>query len=368
MRKYIALLLALVCVLGLVGCNKSTQYDVADEPSVSGTAEEDITSFGAKVLEVNDNYLLVEPLADSNERKSADKIEVPLADKTSWPIPAIGDTVNVFYSGGLQETYPARITKVCRVEIETIASNTEPDSEIPGGTTFVVDIWDRTKTEQIGCDSALEKFWEDETTEYYFSCIKSQHIMVMDNTGRTVDVVTALNEGIIAIETLDHYGIEYLTEFKEDNLDEAISKAILDHYRNDKPDGLIHVESHVLLANETMSGTPLLGADNHVEKVTVYILAHHAKYSTYGGKLDAVGGSYVPAAITFQIGGSGEYILEEYWEPRDGSYYADDIRSKFPGTSADDALNDQAYIEDLKIQAYNKALAYLNNVISPDEK
>ena len=59
------------------------------------------------------------------------------------------------------------------------------------------------------CAEAEEKFWEDETTEYYFSCIKSHYIIVMDNTGRTVDVVTALNEGLITIETLDNYGIEY---------------------------------------------------------------------------------------------------------------------------------------------------------------
>lgn len=79
----------------------------------------DIVSFCAKVLEVTDNYLLVEPFADSNESKSADKIEVPLVGKTSWPIPAVGDTVNIFYSGGIQGTYPARIAKVHRVEIET---------------------------------------------------------------------------------------------------------------------------------------------------------------------------------------------------------------------------------------------------------
>lgn len=87
------------------------------DPPVTEPA--DIVSFRAKVLEVNDDYLLVEPVADSDESKSADKIEVPLAGKTSWPIPAVGDTVNIFYSGGIQETYPARITKVHRVEIET---------------------------------------------------------------------------------------------------------------------------------------------------------------------------------------------------------------------------------------------------------
>ena len=55
----------------------------------------------------------------------------------------------------------------------------------------------------------MELFYEDETNEYYFSCIKSQYIMVMDSTGRTTDVVTALNEGLITIEDLDYYGIEY---------------------------------------------------------------------------------------------------------------------------------------------------------------
>ena len=100
------------------------------------------------------------------------------------------------------------------VDGDLISEPTEDLSEIPGGTTHVVDIWDRTKTEQIACDTALEKFWEDETNEYYFACIKSQYIIVMDSTGKTVDVVTALNEGLITIETLDSYGIKYDTRPK----------------------------------------------------------------------------------------------------------------------------------------------------------
>ena len=87
-------------------------------------------------------------------------------------------------------------------------------SDVPGAVVHVVDIWDRAKEEQLDCNDALEKFWEDDTTEYYFGCIKSQYIMVMDSTGRTVDVVTALNEGLITIETLDSYGIGYYTESK----------------------------------------------------------------------------------------------------------------------------------------------------------
>lgn len=100
------------------------------------------------------------------------------------------------------------------VDGDLLSEPTEDLSEIPGGTTHVVDIWDRTKTESILCGSALEKFWEDETNEYYFACIKSQYIIVMDSTGKTVDVVTALNEGLITIETLDSYGIKYDTRPK----------------------------------------------------------------------------------------------------------------------------------------------------------
>ena len=47
--------------------------------------------------------------------------------------------------------------------------------------------------------------------------------------------------------------------------------------------------------------------------------------------------------------------LEEYWEPSDGSY-SDDIRAKFPADAADEALNDQAYIDDLKAACDQKAL------------
>ena len=84
----------------------------------------------------------------------------------------------------------------------------------PGASVHVVDVWDQTAREQITCASALQKFWEDDEAEYYFECIKSQYILVMDSTGRIVDVVTALKEGLITIETLDYYGIKYGTEPK----------------------------------------------------------------------------------------------------------------------------------------------------------
>ena len=66
-------------------------------------------------------------------------------------------------------------------------------------------------------------------------------------------------------------------------------------------------------------------------------------------------GSYVPTAITFRADGT----MEEYWEPGDGSY-AEDIRGKFPAEAAEEALNDQAYIEDLTAACEQQARDAMN--------
>ena len=60
MKKLIALVLALVCVLSLVGCNQKTQY-----------------YFSAKVIEVDEAYLLLEVFDKGNSNLSEGaKVEV----------------------------------------------------------------------------------------------------------------------------------------------------------------------------------------------------------------------------------------------------------------------------------------------------
>lgn len=133
-------------------------------------------------------------------------------------------------------------------------------------------------------------------------------------------------------------------------LDELIGKAVLDHYADAVQPGQIHVESHVLLA-EDRRGT---------ETVTVYLLVLQEIYSTDGESLTLENGSYIPTAITFSLSTSSGAVTE-YWEPSDGSY-SDDIRAKFPPAAAEEALqNDQAYIDDLKTASFQKALEEKNN-------
>ncbi len=109
MKRFMALVFALIGVLGLAACDHKSGKDFDEAKTVS---------FHAKVLEVHDNYLLVEPFADNSESKSAGKIQVSLKDKTSsWPMPAVGDFVNIVYDGNLMETYPAQLGNVYRIEI-----------------------------------------------------------------------------------------------------------------------------------------------------------------------------------------------------------------------------------------------------------
>ena len=136
-------------------------------------------------------------------------------------------------------------------------------------------------------------------------------------------------------------------------LDAAIGKAVLDHYADAAQAGQIHVESHVLLATDPNA------ADSSTEQVTAYLLVLQETYSADGETLTQENGSYIPTAITFARDSSGGYALEEYWEPSDGSY-SEDIQSKFPGSAADEALNDQAYIEELEKACYQKATEILN--------
>ena len=126
-------------------------------------------------------------------------------------------------------------------------------------------------------------------------------------------------------------------------LDELIGKAVLDHYADAAEPGQIHVESHVVLANEADASA-----------FTVYLLVLQETYSVDGETLTMENGSYVPTAITFSPANSSG-TPTEYWEPSDGSY-SDDIRAKFPDTAAEEALNDQAYIDDLKAACYQKAV------------
>lgn len=87
----------------------------APENAYGGLLDAEI--FRATVLEIHEGYILVKPLEGEWELTSADKIEVSLEQVQPRPTLAVGDIVEIHYSGQIQETYPARAAGVTAVNV-----------------------------------------------------------------------------------------------------------------------------------------------------------------------------------------------------------------------------------------------------------
>ena len=74
------------------------------------TREKDIAehSFTATVLEVGESSALVQPVSDSAELKSSDKISFGISELEKLDV-EVGSVVKVTYTGEIMESYPARI-------------------------------------------------------------------------------------------------------------------------------------------------------------------------------------------------------------------------------------------------------------------
>ena len=111
MKKFIALVLALICVLSLAGCNnRSMNYIIANEPSITGI-----------VQETNDKSILIE-----NEDGEY-WVSLNVENKDSMTHFSIGDEVVVYYDGNVAESYPMQINTVYAITLKTPANRAEND-------------------------------------------------------------------------------------------------------------------------------------------------------------------------------------------------------------------------------------------------
>ena len=111
MRKLIALLLVLVCVLSLSACRKrSLDYVIRHEASISGV-----------VLEVHDGHILIH-VENSGYPNGADcQVSLDAKYKDSMIQFSVGDVVTVYYGDGIMETYPLQIGHVYAILVDTPA-------------------------------------------------------------------------------------------------------------------------------------------------------------------------------------------------------------------------------------------------------
>ena len=108
MKKFLTLILSLICILSLSSCDGKSGKDF-DRP-------DDRYRFEATILEVHDAHFLVKPCENTQEAKSADKIVVSTQNadpNVQWQV---GDPVLITYDGIIMETYPAQLHQVYKVE------------------------------------------------------------------------------------------------------------------------------------------------------------------------------------------------------------------------------------------------------------
>ncbi len=118
MKKLIALVLALVCVLGLVGCNtKSMNYIIENKPNVTGT-----------VKEVHNDYVIMHSdTADGYPNGSEWQISLDVENKDSYTDLSVGDEIIVYHDGNVMETDPLKVGTVYAITLKTPADRTEND-------------------------------------------------------------------------------------------------------------------------------------------------------------------------------------------------------------------------------------------------
>ncbi len=130
----------------------------------------------------------------------------------------------------------------------------------------------------------------------------------------------------------------------------AIRQAILEHNRSADLTGVVPCVSFAELASFVVDGSDFA-------EYIHYGWALYEEYRVTDSGLETVTGSHAPVAITFREDPSGALTLEEYWQPRDGSYYAQDIREKFPVHIVEDGMDSQKFILQKTQECYAQAVA-----------
>ena len=109
MKKLVAFVLALGCVLALAGCkNRSMNYIIANEPNITGM-----------IKDTADKAILIE-----NETGEY-WVSLDVENKDSMTSFSIGDEVVVYFDGNVAESYPMQIKNVYAIILKTPADRTE---------------------------------------------------------------------------------------------------------------------------------------------------------------------------------------------------------------------------------------------------
>ena len=109
MKKLVALVLLVICVMTLMGCNnRSMNYIIQNEPNITGIVKS-IT---------NESFLMEN---ETGEYWVSLKVE----NKDSMTHFNTGDEVVVYFNGNVAESYPMQINTVYAITLKTPADRVE---------------------------------------------------------------------------------------------------------------------------------------------------------------------------------------------------------------------------------------------------
>lgn len=156
---------------------------------------------------------------------------------------------------------------------------------------------------------------------------------------------------IVAVVLTVVFGVCYLTDplNNDTNIDDQtrafLDMQIAEYYKTERTaDNFVCVDYDVLKKEETKS------------EITLYMQVLYEEYS-FDTELRAENGVHAPTVITAQKTDDG-YKLREYWTPRDGQYYEDDVRYKFPKSVCNDVLGNSGFIARASGRCHAKAQKY----------
>lgn len=109
MRKVLSIFLVLLLSLSMAACSDPTR-DYIEPDKIDHNEEVETDYFEARILEVYDKSIVVEPIDGSNASKSSDKIDVTIDGISVDFDLVVGGIVGITYAGGIAESYPAQIT------------------------------------------------------------------------------------------------------------------------------------------------------------------------------------------------------------------------------------------------------------------
>ena len=354
------------CIVVAVCFLTNPKTSANDQPSLPLDIQDpNAAQFVATVLEVHDTYLMVAPEGGSSAASSADKIEIALKDRESWPIPQVGNTVLIVYDGYIQETYPARITTVYRIEImnfdsgpvETIYGNVKTYFRNTNGT------WQtggRNYMYRHVLTGRMPNAAQD-TTFVYLSNLEhitfEQAYKAAGFSSNCADWFLVEDAVLVEWTDVTPGGSMIVPLSIEPALDTAITNAILRKHQDSVPDGYLVTESYILVSLESIQ----LGESYEINGIFAHVYYLHQLFDVSSNYPVEYTGIFQEAAIIFEKDEEGNYTEEGFYRPVYAAEYVEELAPYLVSGNEAIAKNQQQYAAELLKNCWDSATAYIEN-------